>query len=316
VTTFSVVICAHDGKRWNDLRAAVRSVRQQTLRAHEVVVVVDRNRPLLERAQAELEDVIVVENSETPGLGGARNSGIAASTAPLVAFLDDDAVASPSWLEHLAEPYADVDVAGVGGAIEPRWEVGRPAWFPMEFDWVVGCTYRGMPDTQAEVRNLIGCNMSYRREVLEALGRFRLGYGCDETELCIRLRQQWPEKKLIYAPDASVSHFVPRSRTRLSRFLWRCYFEGGSKAVVSRLVGSQQGLASERHYVRRTLPPGVLGGLKLFVHDRDASGVFRAAVIVLGFLATCAGYVRARLSLTESARRRGWSGGRLDRQVR
>ena len=311
---FSVVVCTNDERRWSDLQAALRSLGRQTLPPSEVVVVVDHNPALLARAREELDGGKVVENCEHRGLGGARNTGIKASTAPLVAFLDDDAVATETWLELLAAPYADEDVAGVGGSIEPRWEAGRPGWFPAEFDWVVGCTHAGMPPTTHEVRNLIGCNMSYRRGVLDALGRFRLGYGCDETELCIRLRQRWPEKKLLYVPEAKVSHFVPASRTSFSRFLARCYFEGGSKAVVSHLVGSEDGLASERRYVRHTLPRGLFAGVTDFARGGDAAGIGRSGAILLGLLATAAGYARGRMSLSEAARRRGWSGDDLGRR--
>ena len=311
MANFSVVICAHDERRWSEIQAALASIEQQSHPAAETIVVVDHNPALLERARNEIRNATVVENSEARGLGGARNSGIAASTAPLVAFLDDDAVASERWLERLAAPYADPDVAGVGGSIEPRWEGGRPRWFPDEFDWVVGCTYRGMPDTSTEVRNLIGCNMSYRRKVLEALGRFRLGYGCDETELCIRLRQRWPEKKLVYVPDARVLHAVSGERTKFSRFLSRCYFEGGSKAVVSWLVGSDAGLASERRYTKNVLPAGVSRGIIDAVTGTNHHGMMRAVVIVAGLAVTTAGYALGRLSPGEAARRRGWTQGTL-----
>jgi glucosyl-dolichyl phosphate glucuronosyltransferase len=308
MSAFAVVICAHDSHRWGELQAAVAAVRHQSLSAEEIVVVVDRNDDLLRRARAELNGIVVVPNDQHPGLGGARNSGIAASKAPLVAFIDDDAVATPRWLEFLAAPYEDPAVAGVGGSIEPRWEAGRPPWFPAEFDWVVGCTYRGMPEETQEVRNLIGCNMTYRRETLEALGGFRLGYGCDETELCIRLRQRWPGKKLVYVPDAAVSHHVPASRATFARFLSRCFFEGGSKAVVASLVGRDRGLASERAYAFRTLPPAIASGVTGLVRDGDRSAIERSGAIVLGFIATAAGYARGRLSLVESAQRRGWAG--------
>lgn len=310
MTRFAVVICAHDSRRWADLQAAVRAVERQTFAAEEIIVVVDGNDELFRRAGAELEGSSVVENDHHPGLGGARNSGIAAATAPVVAFVDDDAVVTESWLELLSAPYDDPDVAGVGGSIVPRWEAERPPWFPEEFDWVVGCTYRGMPEQTHEVRNLIGCNMSYRRDVLVALGGFRLGYGCDETELCIRLRQRWPEKKLVYVPDAAASHYVPSSRATFSRFLSRCFFEGGSKAVVAHLVGRDRGLSSERAYALRTLPRAVTTGMTDLVREGDGSGVARSGAIVLGFLATAAGYAKGRLSITESAERRGWTGGR------
>jgi len=309
LSQFAVVICAHDERRWPHLQAAVDSVQRQTLPAAEVVVVVDGNETLLRRAASEFTAVIVVPNDNHPGLGGARNSGVSASVAPVVAFLDDDAIVVDRWLELLATPYADPDVAGVGGSIEPRWELGRPPWFPPEFDWVVGCTYRGMPEGVSQVRNLIGCNMSYRREVLEALNGFRLGYGCDETEFCIRLGQRWPRRKLIYVPEAAASHFVPASRATFSRFLSRCYFEGGSKAVVAHLVGRNHGLALERAYTVSTLPRAVVEGAGALVRQGEWSGIRRSGAVVLGFAAASAGYVAGSLSLAESAERRGWAAG-------
>jgi GT2 family glycosyltransferase len=308
LTRFAVVICAHDSRRWADLQAAVRAVQRQTLAAEQIIVVVDGNDELFHQASAELEGSIVVQNDHHPGLGGARNSGIAAATAPVVAFVDDDAVVTEKWLELLAAPYGEPEVAGVGGSIQPRWETDRPSWFPEEFDWVVGCTYRGMPEQTHEVRNLIGCNMSYRRDLLVSLGGFRLGYGCDETELCIRLRQRWPEKRLVYVPDAAASHYVPASRATFSRFLSRCFFEGGSKAVVAHLVGRDRGLSSERAYALRTLPRAVTEGMTGLVRKGDRSGVARSSAIVLGFLATAAGYAKGRATITQSAQRRGWTG--------
>jgi GT2 family glycosyltransferase len=303
----SVVVCAHDERRWNELQAAVRSLELQTLPPHEVIVVVDHNDALLERVRAELA-VKAIANTEARGLGGARNSGVQAASGSVVAFLDDDAVASPGWLARLSEAYAQADVAGAGGSAQPLWDGTRPGWFPPEFDWVVGCSYLGMPETVQEVRNLFGCNMSYRRELLEALGGFRLGYGCDETELCIRLRQRWPEKRLLYIPEASVLHRVGASRMRLGRFISRCYFEGGSKAVVSRLVGRQRALSEEYRYTRRVLPAGIRRGMLEFLRRGRVAGLAEAAVVVLGLASTAAGYAAGSLRTGRAARRRGWSG--------
>lgn len=302
----SVVICAHTEDRWEQLVAAVDSVRRQSRPALEIVVVVDHNPALLERARHALAGVAVVENHEQRGLGGARNSGIAASRGQVIAFLDDDAIASPGWLEQLALGYRDPDVVGVGGAIEPIWQAGRPGWFPAEFDWVIGCTYRGVPPRAAAVRNLIGCNMSFRREVFERLGTFRLGYGCDETELCIRVRQRWPGKRLLYQPAASVRHHVSAARSTWRYFRTRCYFEGGSKAVVAWLAGAQDGLDSERSYTLRVLPAGVLRGLADTLLGRDRAGIARSGAIVAGLAITTAGYVAGSVFRAAAARRRGW----------
>jgi glycosyltransferase involved in cell wall biosynthesis len=283
-------------------------------------VVIDHNDALRQRAEASLPGVIVCENREGRGLSGARNSGIAVAQGSIVAFLDDDAAAKPDWLERLATHYQDNGVLGVGGAILPQWLGGRPAWFPEEFDWVVGCTYRGMPETTAPVRNLIGCNMPFRGETLEAAGGFRadLGrigrrpLGCEETELCIRIGQRFPNGLLLYEPAAEVRHKVPATRGQWAYFRARCYAEGLSKAGVTRTVaGGGKQLTAERAYVTRTLPRGVLRGIGQAMFQGNGAGVSRSGAIVGGLATTVAGYVagtidafrRNRESMLAPARR-------------
>ncbi len=304
----SVVLCAYTEVRWKDLIEAVESVKCQSAPPREIVVAADHHPALLERVRASLPDVVGVENRERPGLSGARNSGIAVAQGTIIAFLDDDAVAAPDWLAQLSTGYDDPKVFGVGGAIEPMWPNGRPKWFPEEFDWVVGCTYRGMPLTASPVRNLIGCNMSFRRETFEAVGGFQNGIGrvgtmpigCEETELCIRARQHWPKRALLYMPQARVFHRLPAHRARWSYFRSRCYSEGVSKALVARLVGAGDGLASERMYTFRTLPRGVAQGLADAVLRGDISGLGRVAAIVSGLMMTTAGYLKGSLCTTLS----------------
>lgn len=294
----SVILCAYTEARWQDLVAAVASVQRQTLPPYEIIVVVDHNPRLLERARAEWSGVTVIENTGARGLSGARNSGVAAAHSSLIVFLDDDAAAAPDWLERLAACYADPAVVGVGGAILPAWRERQPGWFPAEFAWVVGCTYRGMPTSRAAVRNLIGCNMSFRRGVFERIGGFRIGrvgvlsigQENDDTEFCIRLSTAQPDGRLIYEPRAWVEHNVPPQRATFAYFVRRCYSEGLSKARLGRLVGRDRGLSSERDYTLRTLPSGVWRGIVDTVTGRDLSGVLRAGAIVAGLGVTTGGY--------------------------
>ncbi len=300
---FSVVICAYTEKRWDDLVAAVESLRVQTHSPEEVILVIDHNPGLAARVWREIPDVTCVENHGRQGLSDARNSGLAVATGDVVAFLDDDAEAEPQWLSLLAESYDDPAVVGVGGFAEPDWAEGRPSWFPREFDWVVGCTYRGMPESAAPVRNLIGCNMSFRREIFADLGGFTAGIGrlgtrpvgCEETELCIRIAQRRPGSVILFDPRALVHHHVPGSRGTWAYFRSRCYAEGLSKAAVAALVGASQGLASERTYATRTLPRGVVNGIAAGVKG-EAGGFGRAAAIVAGVGLATVGYGLGRLS--------------------
>jgi glycosyltransferase involved in cell wall biosynthesis len=301
--TLSVVICAYTEDRWADLQLAVTSVQRQEPPAHEIVLVTDYNDALFERAQRELDGVRVVANAEAQGLSGARNTGISSSTGAIVAFLDDDAAAEPGWIAHLLAPYANPLVLGVGGRVVPRWDEARPSWLPPEFDWVVGCTYAGHRSDAGPIRNLIGANMSVRRDVVTEIGGFRhalgrtanLPAGCEETEFFIRATQHFPEGVVWYEPEAVVTHRVPAARATKRYFRTRCFAEGISKTQISRLVGSRDGLESERAYTTRRLPRAVLRELRNGAFKLDASGVARAATVVTGVATTAGGYGAARV---------------------
>ena len=300
----SVVICAYTERRWDDTLAAAASVSSQSYPAEELIVVVDHNRPLYERLKSALPDVMVVENREQQGLSGGRNTGIAAASGEVVAFLDDDAVADVDWLKFMIASYEEPGVVGVGGLTLPKWDTRRPRWFPEQFDWVVGCTYVGMPDHRAPVRNLLGGNASFRREVFGQVGGFRSGIGraqgkrplgCEETEFCIRLTQQMPSAVLLFDNRAKIWHRVGAERARFAYYRSRCYAEGFSKAMVTRSVGASDGLSSERHYTTRTLPRGVVRGLGDALSG-DAAGVGRASAIIAGLATVTAGYAVGVLS--------------------
>jgi glucosyl-dolichyl phosphate glucuronosyltransferase len=324
----SVIICTYTAARWDDLVAAVESVRRQTISPLEIIVVIDHNEELLGRVQAHMPDVVVVENREARGSSGARNSGVAAARGEIVAFLDDDATAAPDWLQRLTEGLADPQVLGVGGFTTPVWPTHRPYWFPEEFDWVVGCTHRGMREARGPVRNLILANMCFRREVFEVIGGFRseigpLGasltgaYRCEDTEFCIRAQLHWPSKIWLYEPRAVVHHRVPASRARWDYFLPRCYAEGLSKARVTRLVGPAAGLASERTYTLRTLPCGVIQGIGDALFRGDITGFARAGAIVAGLMITLSGYLGTTLSdlAAIKAKLRAGAGRAADRRA-
>ena len=295
----SVVICAYTDQRWSQLLAAVDSVRSQTQAAHQLIVVIDHNEALQARAGAEMPNAIVVANRGPRGLSGGRNTGVEIATGEVVAFLDDDAAAERDWLEHLSEPFTSPEVAGAGGLAVPDWSTPRPRWFPEEFFWVIGCSYRGMPTSRERVRNPIGCNMAFRRTVFSEIGGFRSDFGivgrrpvgAEETELSIRLANKLPEARIVYVPGAAVRHYVPADRATWRYFATRCYREGIGKARLRRLAGAGGGLSTEMKYVGRTLPLGVLRGLGQSLLRRNLAGVARSTAIAIGLTLTVAGFV-------------------------
>ncbi|MDF6022011.1 glycosyltransferase family 2 protein [Streptomyces sp. JH34] len=299
---FSVVVCVYTEERWDGILEAVASVRSQSLPAEETLLVVDHNPALLGRLADEYRGspgVRVLANTGPRGLSAGRNTGIAAARGTIVAFLDDDAVAGRDWLRHLDRGYDDPEVMAVGGRTLPSWASGRrPLWFPEEFDWVVGCTYRGLPPGTVRVRNVLGGNASFRRTAFDAAGGFATGIGRDgdkrplggeETEFCIRLTRALPRAVLLIDDRAVIRHKVPEARERFGYFRTRTYAEGLSKALVARSVGAARGLESERRYTTRVLPAGALRGVRDFLLGRPG-GAGRAGAVVTGVLAAAAGY--------------------------
>ncbi len=304
----SVIICAYTEERWSDLSDAIISIQQQTVPVRELILVIDHNSSLFKRVQRHFPDIVVIENTGPAGLSGARNSGIARAKGALVAFLDDDAIAEPDWLECLTRCFEDERVLGVGGTVEPAWISKQPAWFPVEFNWVVGCSYLNRPEQPRVVRNPFGGCTCYRRSMFEGVGGFRseIGrtkarpMGCEETELCIRARQLWPEKVFLYEPQASIHHRIPPGRGTWRYFRSRCYAEGISKALVTQFVGAKDGLASERDYTLRMLPSGVARGVWDGLVHFDVSGFMKAGAIIFGLFLTTSGYVSGKFSLART----------------
>ncbi|WP_285028991.1 glycosyltransferase [Mycolicibacterium sp. lyk4-40-TYG-92] len=303
--SLSIIVCAYTTERISQLGNCVDALLGQMNSGDEIIVVIDHNRQLYE-IMADRYGDRVIANTRSRGLSGARNSGIARASREVLAFVDDDAEIQPGWADRLRTHYLDPEVAGVGGYAEPVWPAaGRPDWFPVEYDWVVGCSHRGLPVAVTRVRNFIGCNMSFRHSVFAEVGEFnadvgRVGsrpIGCEETELCIRLSQAQPTARLLFDPTIAVRHAVTPERTRLRYFLDRCFSEGLSKYRVSGMVGSSDALSTERHYVVNVLPSAFFRGLLEAVVGRGSrrAACARSAVVLAGLLATTIGYGYAML---------------------
>jgi cellulose synthase/poly-beta-1,6-N-acetylglucosamine synthase-like glycosyltransferase len=314
--TVSVAIPAYTMKRWDLLRKAVESARSQTVPVAGVVVCIDNNEELLRCAEAEWGDVegvpvVVLANRHSGhlervsahqaahgttrrfGAGSARNTATESITTDVIAFMDDDAEAAPDWIEQLTRVYADPEVVAVGGAPLPRYETGRPEWFPTNFDWVFGCAYEGLPETVAPLRHLIGANMSVRRDAFEEVGGF-IGSDFDDLNLCMRLAARFGEQSIYYTPHAIVRHYVPQERLTWRYFWRRCYFVNREKIRVFRQIGAAANLTAEVEFVLRALTRQTVTQLR-----RGAAGepgALRAlGAMVAGIGLAAAGNLRGKL---------------------
>jgi GT2 family glycosyltransferase len=150
----------------------------------------------------------------------SRNIGLRHATGDVIAFVDDDAFAHAGWLANLLETYRAADVGVVGG----RALNGQPGEAEEGADRVGRLSPRGdltgffAADTGdvVEVDHVMGCNMSYRREVLARLGGFREDYPGisgvrEDSDMCLRVRRAG--YRVLFNPRACVDHVAAPQAT-------------------------------------------------------------------------------------------------------
>jgi GT2 family glycosyltransferase len=258
----SVIISAYSTERLPEVLSCIESLRNQTYPPKETILVLDPNPQLVETYSQKIPSHVKLVVSDAYGLSNARNSGIRNSQAEIVTFIDDDAVADKRWLENLMKNYDDPKVIGAGGLIKPLWQGKRPPWFPEELDWTVGCSYKGLPEQRQVVRNPIGASMSFKKSIFDKVGYFRTDVGRsgksllagEEAELSTRILEQIPTSKIMFEPKAVVYHRVTKKRASLS-YLWRrSFYEGISKALITKSTKSRsRALSTENQYLRYLL---------------------------------------------------------------
>jgi len=298
----SAIVSTYSKDRMGYVLDCVESLEKQSMPPREIILVLDPDQDLIEAYKTSVSSGVRIVVSEERGLSNARNAGIRDAKTEIVAFIDDDAVADEAWLENLVRNYDDPNVVGVGGLIKAEWENNRPMWFPEELDWIVGCSYKGLPERTTIVRNPIGCNMSFRKVVFEQAGYFaadigRFGrklIGSEEMELSTRIPGKIPNSKIVYDPSAVVHHRISRNRANLT-YLWRrSFYEGVSKSLI---VGSKQYsstvLTVEDQYLRYLFKVSVPSRLRRIYSFKS---LCQLLVLFLSSCAVFAGFLPGRLA--------------------
>jgi glycosyltransferase involved in cell wall biosynthesis len=296
----SVVVCTYAEAMYDEFTECVESVLAQTYDDVEVVIVVDGTQFVYVRAREEFENrenIVVHCNDENRGVSASRTRGAELASGDVVAFIDDDAVADPRWVEELVETYEQRDALAVGGRMIGRWLADRPWYLPEEFDWLVGVTYPGFAEAGEEVRNTFESNISFRREIFLELGGYDPSFGPDAesyshsegAEIGARLQAAYG-RGVVYNPDAIVEHKVFESRIEPGHLLTRAFQQGVSKRRMERQA-PEEAASEESAYLRRVFIDGVPKRMKESVRSRTLAPLGEAAALVVFTFVVGVGYL-------------------------
>lgn len=248
----SVIICTHNRAERLELALAALCSQSLTGANFETVVVdnasTDTTAAVCQNYKDRLSTLRYIYEPVL-GLSRARNTGWQQAKSEYIAYLDDDAIPCPVWVESLLHTFETVKPTPdcVGGPIYPLWEVPKPAWasnsmkefstldYGNEYKW---CKPHAMP--------FFGANITYRRDALRGVGGFREELGrkgekllsSEEKFLNMTLEQQG--KLFYYNPRASVQHWVFKERVDPDWVVGRAYWQGWSDAIVAHVLGQAQ----------------------------------------------------------------------------
>ncbi len=240
----SAVICTFN--RASYLRKAIQSLVDQTFDAHLYEILVVDNRSTDDTKRVVTEEFAHLPNlrylyEPILGLSQARNTGWQNAKGEYVAYLDDDAIAVPHWLEKILEVFKTIkpQPGVVSGKVEPIWETAQPIWLserilcPLTLvDW------SEKPIFLSKKQWFAGANMAFPQHLLKAIRGFRVNLGrqgkklLSNEEILIKWQLEGKGYRCFYHPEIVVQHYVPASKLEKNWLAKRYYWQGISDVVV------------------------------------------------------------------------------------
>lgn len=171
------------------------------------------------------------------GLSFARNTAVRNASGDIIAFIDDDVIVDRYFIANLIKYYRDYKVSCIGGKILPNWECEPPKWLTDgSYYYILALIDHGNKAIYLTKPHLWGANISFRKEIFTEYGLFNTTIGRkkknllggEETELLNKLLKA--NRKILYAPDVMVRHFVQKERMTRKYFMRYYYFYGLSEA--------------------------------------------------------------------------------------
>jgi GT2 family glycosyltransferase len=203
------------------LKHCIEHVLAQPYPRKEIIVVDSSSNDKSEGVVAQYPQIISVRlRGQRNNRPQAKNEAMAYASGDIIAFIDDDSMVMPGWLETVVEIHRDDTIGAAGGRVIRKplpyseEESGPPRMIVERSGRVIWKGADLISTERVDVDHLISCNISFRRDVLEQIGGFDLNYTItslfEETDICIRVKKAgW---RIVYEPAMAVMHYSARSQ--------------------------------------------------------------------------------------------------------
>lgn len=246
--SISVVIATHNRAAY--LLRSLESIEiQRSIKISYEVLVIDN------ASTDNTKDIVLLKiktmanlryvYEENLGLNHARNRGIQEAAFEYIAYLDDDAVAHPGWLDAIVHVVTSVVPSPVvmGGKVLPIWESEKPAWLSGKMQKALSTVdYGESPHFLTGTEFLVGANIVFHGKTLKNIGGFHANLD-RKGDLLISNGEILAVNQIkrlghipYYDPAIAVGHHIPAARLAKSWFIKRYFSQGYSDALMWRIM--------------------------------------------------------------------------------
>lgn len=243
----SVVICTYNRDKF--IGESLNCLAKQDLSpgAFEIIVVdnnsTDNTASIVKKFIEAHPGLNIRYVSETnKGLSFARNRGIEEAKGPVITYIDDDAEATPGFLQSIVNfMQADQTIAGVGGKVIPKYsESEEPKWMSKYLNGFVGLMDYGPVPKRFDntMKYPAGCNMTYTKDILLRAGGFnnQLTFRSDDKYIFYQVTKL--SDKIYYLPQAMLYHNIDNDRLSFINFK-KLFLKSGNEEKIR--VRSEKG---------------------------------------------------------------------------
>ncbi len=213
----SVIICTYN--RYRYLNAAFESLKNQDADKKDFEIILINNNSTDKTEEVTKE--FIKNNPDlnfkyffepNQGLSYARNRGIKEASAPVISFMDDDAIAEKDYVKNIIKYFYDPSYQkydAAGGKVIPIYEKGKePAWMSKYLQRLVSAVDEGNKVKEFTNKYPVGCNMIFRKKVFETIGLFNTDLTLRSDDKYIFNQIKKHGKKVLYLPDVVVHHNI------------------------------------------------------------------------------------------------------------